>query len=125
MRLNPAFDHAHADLGLAYKRTNNFDAAISEFEEAIRLDPKSPYYRYGLGQALWQAGKLLPKAVESLQEAIRLKPDYAEAYYDLGRAYLRMGKKAEALQQVEKLKKLSPPMSARLYRDIAGPSRQQ
>ena len=39
VRLNPAFAHAHYNLGMALLRLNDAKSAQAEFAEAHRLDP--------------------------------------------------------------------------------------
>jgi Flp pilus assembly protein TadD len=41
LKIDPDFSEAHTNLGAAYARTNNFQAAYDEFQAAIRLGPRT------------------------------------------------------------------------------------
>ena len=61
-----------------------FDIAIADFNEAIRLDPRSAGVAYqGRGRA-WRNKKNYDKAIADCNEAIRLDPGYALAYLTRG-----------------------------------------
>ena len=79
----PAKRRAHLNVGAALGELGNFSEAVTEFREAIRLQPDSPMAHYSLGNALQRQGKLGEAEAED-QEAIRLKPDDADAYLNLG-----------------------------------------
>jgi len=61
------------------------DAAIAEFQAAIRLKPDYVLAHNSLGIALGGQGRL-DEAISQFQEALRLKPDYANARINLGKA---------------------------------------
>ena len=64
----------------------NYQAAIADYTEAIRLKPDDAVAHAGRGDAYnWL--KQYDKAIGDYTEAIRLKPDYAEAYNDRGAAH--------------------------------------
>ena len=77
--------------GYALFSKNDFDGAIAEYREAIRLKPDLADAHGLLGLAQEQKGDL-DGAIAEYREAIRLKPDFAETHYDLG---LTLGKKGE------------------------------
>ena len=61
-----------------------FDIAIADFNEAIRLDHGSAAVAYqGRGRA-WRDKKDYDKAIADCNEAIRLDPGHARAYYTRG-----------------------------------------
>ena len=84
---NTAITHA-MDQGQASMDKRDYDTAIADFDEAIRLDPKfaPAYVNRGLAYA---AKGDLDKAFADCTKAIELKPDYADAYYGRGDAFLR------------------------------------
>src|SRR5437870_4520000 len=61
----------------------DWDGALGEYREAIRLKPNDAEPHYGVGRALGEK-KDLEGAQREFREAIRLKPDYAEAHNGLG-----------------------------------------
>ena len=63
-----------------------YDKAIADYDQAIRLDPKyaAAYHNRGLA---WYAKKEYDKAIADYDEAIRLDPKYAVAYDNRGDAW--------------------------------------
>lgn len=59
-------------------------------KEAIKMSPKEPLYRTGLGDAYFK-DKKLDKAERMYLSAIKVNPDYMVAYRMLGRLYMQKG----------------------------------
>jgi tetratricopeptide (TPR) repeat protein len=72
------------DLGAYYRRATawkfkgEFDIAIKDYGEALRVDPQAPIYN-GRGNA-WLGKKDYDKAIADFNEAIRLDPKLYTAY---------------------------------------------
>ena len=62
-----------------------YDKAIADFTEVIRLDPKAAHAYTGRGGA-WSERAEYDKAIADFTEAIRLDPKDADAYTDRGEA---------------------------------------
>ena len=60
--------------GDAWESKGEFDKAIADFTDAIRLCPFEAFERRRRGDA-WQAKGELDKAIEDYDEAIRLDPE--------------------------------------------------
>ncbi|TAM81643.1 MAG: tetratricopeptide repeat protein [Acidobacteria bacterium] len=58
LSLKPDYAVAYLALGTIYASRNDFEKAISQFLEAVRLDPESAMIHYQLGQAYRKTGKL-------------------------------------------------------------------
>jgi tetratricopeptide (TPR) repeat protein len=54
----PEFARAHLELGRLYAAQNDYEKAIQQFLEAIRVDPKSAIAHYQLGLAYRKSGQL-------------------------------------------------------------------
>jgi tetratricopeptide (TPR) repeat protein len=67
------------EMGLQAGRAGDYDRAVAEFSEAIRLKPDNARAYYNRGQAYRHRGDY-GKALTDYGEAIRLKPDLMEAY---------------------------------------------
>jgi protein O-mannosyl-transferase len=89
---------AHYNLGVALAARGKLDEAISNYREAIRLDPKSGIAQNNLGNALANEGRL-DEAIVQYREAIRLKDDFSVAHNNLGNALKAQGKLEEAVAQ--------------------------
>jgi len=94
--------------------------SINSYEEALKLDPNSPYlyaqegyvnliFALSLGQDnASKKSELLSAAKEKLEKSIELNPNYSDALYYLGLVYNSMGDKAKAIEQFKKIKQLDP-----------------
>jgi tetratricopeptide (TPR) repeat protein len=65
--------------GTAYAQKSDLDAAVKDFNEALRLDPSFAAAYTGRGTAYWLRGKP-DLAVVDWSEAIRLAPNYPNRY---------------------------------------------
>jgi tetratricopeptide (TPR) repeat protein/formylglycine-generating enzyme required for sulfatase activity len=82
-RSDPGF---YNNRGLSYFNKKEYDKAISDYNEAIRLQPNHAAAYNNRGNA-YQAMKDYDKAISDYNEAIRLEPNYAVAYFKRGNAY--------------------------------------
>ena len=103
------FDEAevYTNRGVAKSQLGEYEEALADYDEAIRLKPNyaETYYNRGL------TNTLLGKHQDSLtdyNEAIRLKPDYVEAYINRGPTNLILGEYAEALVDLNEVIRLQP-----------------
>jgi len=67
-----------------YRQKGNFDRAITDFDEAVRLDPKSAFAVGSRGQAYRQKGQY-DRAISDLDEAIRIDRTIAWPIADAAR----------------------------------------
>jgi superkiller protein 3 len=92
------------------KLKDDLPAAIAEWNESLRLDPRLADAHYSLGVTLWQSGDFIA-AAEQLQAVIRIQPDYAEAYYTLGTVYKQMKKYPESADALRTAIQLQPDLA--------------
>lgn len=82
---------ARNNLGDALLAAGRSDAAMAEFQAALRLEPASAEARYNIATLLLNSGRPAD-AIPLLQEAIRLKPKFARAHNNLGTCLLQTGR---------------------------------
>jgi O-antigen ligase len=84
------------------------EAAATELQKAIRLDPCNSEYHQRYGVLLFQRLSQRQKGIAEVQEAIRLSPWRHYYYYDLGMLYLDSGEEERGLEAIEKASQLYP-----------------
>ncbi len=84
------------------------EAAATEFQKAIRLDPCNSEYHQRYGVLLFQRLSQQQKGIAEVQEAIRLSPRRHYYYYDLGMLYLDSGEEKKGLEAIKKASQLYP-----------------
>lgn len=121
---NPDSFLAHNNLGLILATMpdatmpdatmpGHINDAISEYREALRVEPNYPEAHFNLGAALIAAHDpaLIEPAVGEYETALRLKPDYAEAHSNLGNALSHLpGRLDDAVTQFQTALRLRPDM---------------
>ncbi|HEX6739770.1 MAG TPA: tetratricopeptide repeat protein [Vicinamibacteria bacterium] len=107
---------AKFNMGLSHLRENRPALALEQFRQAIKQDPKNPYFHKGLGLALLQLQKY-DEAVVALRKSLELNPYYVDVRNDLGTALLLGGHraegKAELLRAYNEPTNPTPDMTAR------------
>src|SRR6187455_3304441 len=108
MRLNPN-DQGLASFkrGIAYGSKGEYERAIADFSETVRLDPKSVLAFRNRGLAYDKKGDY-DRAVADFSEAIRLDPKYALAFYSRGLTYGTKGDNERAINDFNEAIRLNP-----------------
>ena len=70
------------------RKNGEFDKAINDYAEALRLEPKESLALIGRG-GLWAAKKDYAKAIDDYTEAIRLDPKNEYAFFSRGKTWSR------------------------------------
>ena len=76
-------------------RKGDYDAALNDFDEAVRLDPRH-VEGYDYRASVWKNKGNFDRAIADLDMAIRLDPTYAAAYYRRGEIHQEKGDIAKA-----------------------------
>lgn len=108
MKLNPNYVRPHWIIGQVYLSTDPVDreAALKEFRELVRKDPRWPEGHASLAATLMKQGRKA-EALKSIREVLRLKPNYAYAQLELSKHLLERGEYREAVAVL--LGKANPP----------------
>jgi tetratricopeptide (TPR) repeat protein len=92
----------HVFLGHLYWNWGRYDDALSELNEALRLNPNDPAANYLVGD-IWVREHEAQKALPYLDEALRLRPGFVDAEASRGRALGQLGRNQEAVAELLKV----------------------
>ena len=99
--------HAYTFRGVTWLHKKDYDQAIQDFDQAIRLNPKHAYAYYRRGYARSRRHDH-EKAIKDYEEAIRFDPNYAPVYRARGDAWLNMKDYDRAIQDFNQAIRLAP-----------------
>ena len=103
----PNLATAFMNRGLAYKKKSQWDRAIADYSEAIRLTPDNAQVFNNRGNAYFFNGQW-DRALEDYDNAVRLQPDLAEAFGNRGNVYRKKGQIDRAIAEYGKAIDVSP-----------------
>ena len=119
LELNPS--HTMAYEGLAGVLTAEHpDEAIRIAEKGIRLSPRDPQMHFlvhRIAIAHLMAGRFGEAAARD-EESLRLRPDQPNVYRVLAASYGYLGRKPEALDALEKMRRLAPQFTLEGFRRV-------
>ena len=93
--------------GVEKARHKDWNGAITDYSEAIRLNPNHAIAYYNRGLAYGQLGEY-QKALTDHTEAIRLNPSYADAYNYRGNTYNWLKESQKAIADFDQALRLNP-----------------
>jgi tetratricopeptide (TPR) repeat protein len=88
----------HSKLALCYMDQTQFEKAIGQYKEAIRIDPASFESHNNLAN-IYNAQDQLAEAIDHYSAAIKINPRSAEAHNNIGVALNKQGRGQEAIAQ--------------------------
>jgi TolB-like protein/Flp pilus assembly protein TadD/tRNA A-37 threonylcarbamoyl transferase component Bud32 len=104
--LDPGYAMAHDWYAYYLASRGNFDEAIASITRARELEPVSLSIGTDVGEILYWARRY-DKAASELEAVLQVEPDFAMARNILGLTYLAMGRRTEAVAQLEEANRLS------------------
>ena len=106
-RTNPDLIMARVMLGDLYRESGNYNDAVAQYEQLVKLDPYSWSNFYKLG-VTYQFLERLRDAAASYQRALKLNPDDSKTNMNLGLVHLYLGDPDEAVRYTERATLLDP-----------------
>lgn len=100
-------DVAYGNRALAHWEMGNFQEALHDYLEAVKLNPLNTVALRGAGEMLNKLDHSLD-AVSYLSAAVKLDPKYAAAYTALGVAYYNSEEWLKSYQALKKAVELDP-----------------
>ena len=98
---------ARYNLGTALEKRGDYQGAVANLKEAVRIKPTFAKAHYNLGCGLDGQGKH-EQAVHHYREAVRVRPNYVEAYNNLGISLAILGRMSEAREAFLGALKINP-----------------
>jgi tetratricopeptide (TPR) repeat protein len=106
----PTTSSAYLSRGMGAHQKGEYDHAIGDYNEAIRLDPNSAPAYYNRGAA-WGQKQEYDKALADFDEAIRLEPKEARIYASRAWAWNKKGQFEKAVADDNEAIRLDPTNS--------------
>jgi TonB family protein len=117
--------NAHFNLAKTYLQLKQYDEAIKEFKQAVRLRPTWPEAYFELGMAYSAipirsdgSGDNISAALNAFEQAVQLKPDWPEALTELAKKYSSLLQHDKAIAALKKAIELKPEF-AEAHQDLA------
>jgi tetratricopeptide (TPR) repeat protein len=101
----------HNDRAIMYLKKDQYDLALSEFDEALEIYPLSAGIYNNRGVTYSKKGDY-DRAIADFTKAVQLDPNAPEAYFNRGLAYAAKGRINYALADIEKCIDLDPANAA-------------
>ena len=100
--------------GIGYQTKNQFDRAIQDYDQAIKLDPKHALAFNNRGLAYKSKGQI-DRAIQDFDQAIRVDPRSALAFGNRGNAYQTKNQFDRAIQDLDQAIKLDPQLALAFF----------
>jgi tetratricopeptide (TPR) repeat protein len=98
---------SHVNLGNLYLRQSHLDAAIAQYEEALKLDNRFAGAYVNLADTYRQQENEI-EAEKVLRRGLTLLPNVGDLHHALGLSLIRSGNKSEALKELAAALKFAP-----------------
>jgi len=100
-------DTRYIERGLSCYQKGDYNEAIKQFQEALKLNPGKAEIHYNLGLT-YQAKGLLNEAVEEYRKALEINPEDAETHNNLGVVYYNQGSYRKAIEEFKLALSINP-----------------
>lgn len=107
IKLKANYTPAHFNYALALEQQGKLDEAIDKLESVRQYNPQDIDVLYELG-SLYFGKARYPQAEAAFSTITDLVPNHASAHYGLGLTYDKLGKRDEAIVQLQRVLDLTP-----------------
>jgi len=101
----------YTNRGVEYELKKEFERALADHDQAIKIDPKNPAAYMNRGNTYAAQGDF-EHAIADFDQAIKFNPKYAEAFFNRGMAKRNHGDTAGAETDIAEAKNLQPGIGA-------------
>lgn len=95
---NPEIFYAR---GENFRKSNNFIAALDEYDKALAADPNNPKYNFARGICYFKL-RDYENAIKDLEKSLKGKPDNVAAYIAIAQSYQGMDKPDKMIEYLQK-----------------------
>ncbi|WP_082523863.1 tetratricopeptide repeat protein [Methylobacterium sp. Leaf399] len=106
--------HAFYNRGLAYKKKEDYDRAIADFNEAIAVDPSDADFFRSRGST-YDDMERYDAAIEDYDRSIKLDPTVGDSFVNRGIAYGNKGDFERAIKDFDEAIRLDPKRGLTYY----------
>ena len=110
IRLDPTRPEFFDNRGLSYAENGDYDRAIADYNEAIRIAPQANFLT-NRGDAYNKKGDL-DRAIADYDRALALNPGFDLAYNNRGAAFRKKGDLERAIADYEQALRINPRMDS-------------
>lgn len=112
LRCDAGYAAAHRGLGVVLHRQGDYQAAVQQFREAMRLQSAAPDLPFLVADSLWQCGQL-DVAIREVAAVADGPAGGAFAFYRLGNLHSYAGDHSGAIAALRRVAELAPASSSR------------
>ncbi len=90
-------DYSFARAGFVCEQSRDWDRAIEQYQQALRLNPANPHAHERLGSIFCNVKHDYAQGLPHCQEAVRLNPGNGQSHYVLGMVFFDRGDQPKAI----------------------------